>query len=999
MTASHEPTLPLGAAREREHGQILVLFAFVLISLLLISALAVDYGGWLLARRSYQNAADQAAIAGAYLLTTDITASCSASISSKNVCARQAAWESLKTQLGLISLDPTSQAATSTGQGNPYPESGYRIWVDSPPSDAGTDYTGFASSEKTIYVRVERDLSANLSRIITPSTRVGAWATAGRIPKSFAIVLLCRTSCHGSADDLKVNGGSTLILSNGDIGSNSYVTTNGTGSYVALGSNSSAFMAQPSNCTTSSVSCQLVAYDGTNVNTAIRYSGQALPQVVDPGYFVPISGASAVPWQCNGTGTAFASLLEAGPVIADANGQFQPQLDSAVQPPTPAPVTLGLASTVSGQIQSTAAAGGPTKLNGITVTLTNGATTFSGTTSGGGANAGKYSIAGVTYVAGGTTYSTTVVDTAGVYHQLAGSVNVNAASITYQPSMDKNPVISGTVRDSALSPISGATVHVTLGASDWTAVSAANGSYSVVAQVPAGGGPWTLSTYATATGYTADSPYSVTGSLNATTSNQNHTLSANPGTINGTVTSGGSPVAGATVTWSLGGTPATTDAFGNYSITSAVSGTGVVTASKTGYSTGTSNQTLPAGGTLNNVNISLTQAGAISGTVTDNATGLAVPGQTVSVYDSTGVTLQGSGTTNASGFYTVSGLTPIAANPNGYTVKVSVTGYTPAQLTKVGVNNGATTTGQNFALVNPNCGTGGSKGSWTCSATCGTLTNSPANCSGPNCGTAATVGCSKYDASNAIRPGTYQDITISSGCAWIDPLGGPTGMASGQAAGVVHVKGTFQIQQGAFLFGDGVTIVLDSGASMDFKKNSGFVLNYEDDSDTFNGSKFRTGSYIGGGAGSWIGGVSGVSYCSGDSNSFANYQRGAAFAKSAVLSTWTGSGTSWCYTDTDSSSVSPASLGLTWYLRGADTSPGGNRFDSSSDFGFLFNGILYGPQDDIGLNGSPSQAAAGQIVAYTLTYGGGTDIYQSYNGIPIDGPPYLIEPYAGEPGT
>jgi len=430
-----------------------------------------------------------------------------------------------------------------------------------------------------------------------------------------------------------------------------------------------------------------------------------------------------------------------------------------------------------------------------------------------------------------------------------------------------------------------------------------------------------------------------------------------------------------------------------------VSGTGVVTASKTGYSTGTSNQTLPAGGTLNNVNISLTQAGAISGTVTDNATGLAVPGQTVSVYDSTGTTLQGTGTTNASGFYTVSGLTPIAANPNGYTVKVSVIGYTAAQITKVGVNNGATTPGQDFALVNPNCGTGGQKGSWTCTATCGTLTNSPANCVGPNCGSAATVGCSKYDASNAIRPGTYQDITISSGCAWIDPLGGPTGMASGQAAGVVHVKGTFQIQQGAFLFGDGVTIVLDSGASMDFKKSSGFVLNYEDDSDTFNGSKFRTGSYVGGGAGSWIGGAGGVSYCSGDSDSFANYQRGAAFAKSAVLSTWTGSGTSWCYTDTDSSSVSPASLGLTWYLRGADTSAGGNRFNSSSDFGFLFNGILYGPQDDIGLNGSPSQAAAGQIVAWTLTYGGGTNIYQSYNGIPVDGPPYLIEPYAGEPGT
>src|SRR5258706_13824518 len=89
--------MPLGAARESQRGQVLVLFAFVLIVLLLVSALAVDYGGWLLARRSYQNAADQAAVAGAYLLTSQINDQGTVLQPSKNHSAREAARGSLAT--------------------------------------------------------------------------------------------------------------------------------------------------------------------------------------------------------------------------------------------------------------------------------------------------------------------------------------------------------------------------------------------------------------------------------------------------------------------------------------------------------------------------------------------------------------------------------------------------------------------------------------------------------------------------------------------------------------------------------------------------------------------------------------------------------------------------------------------------------------------------------------------------------------------------------------
>jgi Putative Flp pilus-assembly TadE/G-like/Carboxypeptidase regulatory-like domain len=883
-----QPNLPLGAAREREHGQILVLFAFILIGLLLVSALAVDYGGWLLARRTYQNVADEAALAGAAQLTNPIGSPCSGTISSKNQCARQAAWTSVKNALGLAGLDPPTQATAS--ESTPYADAGFRVWVASPPSDAGAVYTGLASSQKTVFVRVERTIAANFARIIQPSETIGSWATAGRIPRSFAIVVLCTTSCHGSADDLKVNGGSTLILAKGDIGSNSYVTTNGGGSYVALGSDSSAYMNQPSNCTTTSVSCQLVGYDGTNPVLTTRYSGQALPQVVDPQYAAPTMSSTAVPWQCSGIGSI--SMAD-GPIVANADGDLQPELAAAVLPPTNPPVMLGANVTISGRVSELNSS--PTNyLNVITITATAGANTY--------------------------TYST---------QKLSG----NNGSYTF---------------------------------------SLPNGvSYTLTAHDPS-----SPQAYADAGPYT-------TGVLGSGASvSQDFTMAANPGTISGTVT--GPVVSGITISTDSGSTT-TTGPTGTYTLTGVAYGSRVVTpTAPSGYvSTPTSRTVaLGPGATVLGVNfvMSAVPTGTVTGTVTDAATTLPIPGVSVAITQGAGVGK--SAVTNANGVYTINSV----PTGNSQNVTGTLTGY---ESTTSGNFN---VTASNISTVNlqmpfSRCGTGGNKGNWSCSfgsGTCGTPCEFvTGTCVGGATSSPATVSCSKFDASNEIRPGTYNNITIGSGtCAWIDPLGSPTGTASGQTAGVVHVTGTFQIGSGGWLFGDGVTIVLDSGASMDFKPSSGFVVNYEDDSNTYNGSHFRTGGYIGGG---------GVTYCSGDSDSFANYQRGAWTTKTRA--TWTGSGTSWCYTDTGSN---PAELGMTWYLRGADTSHGGGRFNSSSSFSFLFSGVLYGPQDDIGLAGSPQQAAAGQIVAWTLTYSGGTTIYQSYNGLEVDGPPYLIEPYLGE---
>jgi hypothetical protein len=249
---------------------------------------------------------------------------------------------------------------------------------------------------------------------------------------------------------------------------------------------------------------------------------------------------------------------------------------------------------------------------------------------------------------------------------------------------------------------------------------------------------------------------------------------------------------------------------------------------------------------------------------------------------------------------------------------------------------------------------------------------------------AGNVSCTAFDNTNRLRPGTYANITIGNNeCAWIDPLGGTPGVTTGQTPGIVYVTDTLSIGSSAFLFGDGVTIVMAPGSHADVGNSGGFVINYQDLSNTYGGgSHWRTASSIGG---------SGVTTCSGDSDGVADLRKGGWTTKSR--GTWDTSVTPPCYRDAP---TNPAEIGMAWYLSGSATCCGGKRFAFAGAMGFLFDGVLYAPKDDIDLGGQGAQAAAGQIVAWTLKYHGTTNIHQRYSGIPVDGPPYLIEPYLGE---
>lgn len=155
-----------------------------------------------------------------------------------------------------------------------------------------------------------------------------------------------------------------------------------------------------------------------------------------------------------------------------------------------------------------------------------------------------------------------------------------------------------------------------------------------------------------------------------------------PATLSGTVTSGGSPLAGATV--NVGGTwSATTGAGGTYTVPNIAPGTYVVSFSKAGYDTVTQNGVAFIEGATLTRDVSLTAnatVATLSGTVTSG--GSPLQGVTARVND------VWVATTVANGTYAVTGITA----PGTYSVTYSKTGYVSQTLTGVAFSSGGTTT-------------------------------------------------------------------------------------------------------------------------------------------------------------------------------------------------------------------------------------------------------------------------------------------------------------------
>lgn len=251
-------------------------------------------------------------------------------------------------------------------------------------------------------------------------------------------------------------------------------------------------------------------------------------------------------------------------------------------------------------------------------------------------------------------------------------VTVDEATFTVGGAPAPTGTVRGTVSRAGGGAIAGATVNVTPGGNTTTN---AQGQYTV-AGVPVGSGTVRVSGLPSGCTAPADRPYAVASAGQTVAVDFTVTCSAPPsgGTVTGTVTrSTGGAAGGATVTVTPGGTTSA-DASGRYTVGNVPVGSGTVSVSNlpSGCTAPAPKPyTIATAGETVTVDFSVTcsappAVGTVTGTVT-RSTGGAIAGATVTVNPG------GTGTTNASGQYTVanvpvgSGTVAVSGLPGGCT--------------------------------------------------------------------------------------------------------------------------------------------------------------------------------------------------------------------------------------------------------------------------------------------------------------------------------------------
>jgi len=158
--------------------------------------------------------------------------------------------------------------------------------------------------------------------------------------------------------------------------------------------------------------------------------------------------------------------------------------------------------------------------------------------------------------------------------------------------------ISGCVKDTGGSPISGASVSTNTGG--YSTTSGANGSYSMSVL------PGTYNVTASKSGYQSQTQNNVSVSSGGVTTVNFNLSPVTYGTISGNVkNTSGTAISGAAVATNTGGYSTTSGADGSYTLSNVAGGTYNVTASKTGYASQTQNNICVAAGQTITCNFNL----------------------------------------------------------------------------------------------------------------------------------------------------------------------------------------------------------------------------------------------------------------------------------------------------------------------------------------------------------------------------------------------------------
>jgi len=241
--------------------------------------------------------------------------------------------------------------------------------------------------------------------------------------------------------------------------------------------------------------------------------------------------------------------------------------------------------------------------------------------------------------------------------------------------------------------------------------------------------------------------------------------------------------------------------------------------------------------------------------------------------------------------------------------------------------------------------------------------------------TSGASGLTCDAASPRIGPGYYTNITVEAGeCLILDPVKRHTSVISTpadvpswvpqtQLPGVFYVDGNINVNNNAMIVGDGVTVVIRPGGGNKMTVSSGGVVD------------LNRGQTPGG-----------------------THQALGAFLKDGS-STYKWNGTNWYY---DSSLESnPTTAGMAVYVvkrsqyASVAADDNSNVINITSGSGLAWDGVTYAPHDNVVLSGQPGHDGVGQLVSWTFTFSGGTNVKQTYVG-PDNSLPYLIEPRLGQ---
>ncbi len=235
--------------------------------------------------------------------------------------------------------------------------------------------------------------------------------------------------------------------------------------------------------------------------------------------------------------------------------------------------------------------------------------------------------------------------------------------------------------------------------------------------------------------------------------------------------------------------------------------------------------------------------------------------------------------------------------------------------------------------------------------------------------------------SPSIGPGYYTSIKVANGkCLILDPVNRYSGtvdsetlvpnLATGQLPGIFYVDGKIDVNNGAMIIGDGVTVIMRPKPS-DSDNNQGLA-------------------------------VAGGAHSHGVVDLNATKILGAWMTKGTSPYTCTVSGPTQACAYQPALETNLANIGVALYVvkriqynASAASDDNSSIINVNANGGLAWQGVTYAPHDNVKLAGQPGHNAVGQLVSWTVKFDGGTTINQTYRG-PENGIPYLIEPHIGQ---